>query len=1618
MGRASFAVFYLIFAVCTVYLNLTIINVTGQNAIFQTVTSAFSSEPFTMPGHPFNTPRYVTDIEDALTLSTWLSTSFNTTVFLEQQPATSLTQWGNSLKWNQSNTPATVGGFNRITLIRFTAKRFSLSKTLGKFAAFNPKKLAGSSTSVNPSATNREEDQSPACPPTMGNANITNSSLCYFWDKGNSFDGSGGYTDIFDPMDGPEALQAVLTKMNAVNMFDLKLASFTVDMIIYNTNIDMFLHYVWTFRFSFAGNCLSKNEARGFNLNVFNRSETKYLIVYLMRIACLLQLICFLLLEFQKMWDLGLIQHFRRSEALTDVVSILVSLAVLMTYYLIESNQIYSTFSFEALFNPATRLETFTQLCNLASSLQEQSLVIAFNLIVVSLRGTSLISCLHSDLGLIIEVLAVSMPNFIAFSIMFTVLLAGFVLMGYFTFGMAYAPMADPLLSLCNLFSMLAGAPDLGGMAKVDPIMAPIFFYIFYVFFYLVMLNIFVTLLMSGYDIVDYEIGQRRKKNGGEKEKNPLSLIFDELKSDVVGSVISYGGVFLRYGKVVGSHLLVQVEACLVCCPSPSCLAPLTRWWSSQGSNKGDSTSAVDLDENAKHLMDAGQIRRRARMLKIEFFTMIVFMAVWIVLMAFQTRGASCFYGAQATMSQPVTQVKWPTRSGLDVEGFSSIYDFAGVERWARSAILGLYEAPACANSDGGSFFVTSMNSTSICNKTIDSQQIINTINDWNIAFLNTTFVRLTIQPACFIPNPVSKWATGVPMLRKTPDADCASSVCTQIFDRLSCQTADGLQLSSTALASTIIPSTANWTNPLRYNFSKPGSDLGSFDMNGGLVFSLGSTYAEAKAMLDHLDEHRWFSLNSASMVFDWLLYNGNVDLFVHNKVSFSLLSTGLLNSDVSSTSFPLNVNAGGGFYYKARITILALFSLYTCLLMYHIFEMARTLARDIRLFKRRGVGVLASVASFFSEPWRVLDTISLIVSSAVLLNFLLFTIKPFRQNYFFSIDSSIKYAVPNDDVKKFNMAKATDAIRNLQDDWYFFLNFEDTQRTYDIFLSIAALNSLLIALKTIKIVNRMDEVLIFSETLSNGKGRNFYFLVVITQLLFGFSFCMMVIFGTTVNEFKDVFTTVATLFFWIVGSFDLNPLIEADEFLAVVMWVIFNVLFRFICVNMFLATQLNTFAELVGKLDIAKARAEADKDKQVRLVEYPSKDALKADITVQRQDDGEVVVRNVLQTDGPAAWKSVTPGHIIFKVNRQREEWKRDEVGDNIIEEGMQPDPVDGYIRIIFKEPPKDSAFQLLTNMFNPKPSQPVNEATNVKPTTKNFWKNHGAIAQVNRDVTTTRRVVSEEEEEQQHESGGDKGGVNSFKFMKDANNRLNTRNRLDSLLFSRWSNGIIPEPSLDSAPSTLGDNPYQGDGDLTEEDVLSIETWDIFDLKERVEKMPVTGQEVWLDCLIASVEHLDDEGVFTEVLRTADMQELTVKDTRASPKVGKIVRFYQNLDQVLKILEFKANRKYFQYLRYESEQRQKILRNQNEVLHDYVCQLEHEFTTVMESIHIYRTKKELLLTKLAGILDRGAYDHLDPKDDNAPLEASESHLQRLTRPWASRVQGAVQAAISAATS
>merc|ERR1740121_703733 len=140
----------------------------------------------------------------------------------------------------------------------------------------------------------------------------------------------------------------------------------------------------------------------------------------------------------------------------------------------------------------------------------------------------------------------------------------------------------------------------------------------------------------------------------------------------------------------------------------------------------------------------------------------------------------------------------------------------------------------------------------------------------------------------------------------------------------------------------------------------------------------------------------------------------------------------------------------------------------------------------------------------------------------------------------------------------------------------------------------------------------------------------------------------------------------------------------------------------------------LNTFSETVGAMDIKMTKQAVERSRPVRMVEYPSHDEFVADVKLVLNEEDDEFEVSWMANGGRASSSGVQIGHIIYKVNREKEAWRFETVEETIYE-GIQEDERRGTVSIVFKERQESG----LAGMF----SMSNANIDSVRPTVKNFW-------------------------------------------------------------------------------------------------------------------------------------------------------------------------------------------------------------------------------------------------------------------------------------------------------
>eukprot|EP00927_Polykrikos_kofoidii_P015684 TRINITY_DN17007_c0_g1_i1.p1 TRINITY_DN17007_c0_g1~~TRINITY_DN17007_c0_g1_i1.p1 ORF type:complete len:1457 (+),score=287.55 TRINITY_DN17007_c0_g1_i1:398-4372(+) len=1198
----------------------------------------------------------------------------------------------------------------------------------------------------------------------------------------------------------------------------------------------------------------------------------------------------------------------------------------------------------------------------------------------------------------------------------------------FYMFGISYSNMGTLERAFLEVFTMLLSNPNFVHLEKAsNRITASVWFYAYYVIFFLVMKNMFVSILMTGYDYADDHKNDENVKAkdtdvaaGGskdepkkenEKEKGLIQTLYTSIRVDICMKI--YTALAFVSTKLVKLFLSPIITVLKDCFGSSVGKHPCAKCMDLIKLHSGGSRPPQHQKHDSSDKKEVQAAVKTEPRFDYNQILMLVYMINFIVLMYIQTRGRESLNFATTTQ-RILKNVTWDIAHSGGT--YDSIRDFRDVSAWAKSSVMELYGDTYCETRDGSYVAVEN------CDSAHPHQQLIQRVNKWNIGFLQTTFVRVTIQFNCFKENEDKK---ARPVYEYVKQDSCKGN-CFLTSDLTPCASRDCTTSLFKSNKKDLLPECLNSRGESFKTMIErtgriirtPGS-LGPHRGHGLLAFGLGTTKTQALESLRQMEEDNFFTSDVASMTFDYVVYNGNLDMFAYNVFHFSLMPTGKLSSSATCNTLPLNLDDGGNWYYIWRYISLYLFIVYAVFSVYFIFQMVWDFKKEFQT-KDQHKTFFQFGYSFFTRIWNISDSLSLMLTVCAICFNLSYRLLAFRTLYKFSFSKNQAYVINNADTVKWNISSQTDPLRPSQEDLYVFKMFENCASGYGIFLQVAALNTFFISIKVVKYVGQFEIVKIFSSTLEQGKTRILNFTVIISMLLVGSSVFVHITFGSMVPQASTLHSTVLFLLKWMFMDFDLTAMMNKNETFTIFIFVLFMMFFYFIVFNLYLATMMNTYSKQEGDGDIRKAHEEVDRQMVKCRPVYNNKQEAKQDMEIKTEpidahtQEYRVVVTWV-KKDGIADKQKVEPGHYLQKVkgNTKYKTWKSSLQADDIWdicfkEEAGQTN--DG-IAFGFMDPKEEAQGLTLFGGGNSK-----QQAHDMKATVRNFWSKHGVTTYIHDQVTKQEKAQGEAEkpeadqeasrardDDEQSDDEDEDGAKKQEQQEADEQNaeastsksaRQITKEKLEALLFSRWPEGregrkrgaqVVEHgmfPPYGVAPDAQGKE-YDLDMDIDR-------------LKPKIENMRITGEEAWLDCLMTAVER-ETEGysIVAEVLRTSDMQNLEKQNSSD---------FFANADKAMEILEHKAMKKYYQCLQLESEGRQAHFRKQNGVLFEYVTELEIEFTKVLGSIQTYKEKKRSMLTKLAGLLDRSLYADVNGKRSG---EEEDDHMAMLTRPWPQSTEG-----------
>eukprot|EP00929_Paragymnodinium_shiwhaense_P084240 TRINITY_DN45024_c0_g1_i1.p1 TRINITY_DN45024_c0_g1~~TRINITY_DN45024_c0_g1_i1.p1 ORF type:complete len:1707 (-),score=375.57 TRINITY_DN45024_c0_g1_i1:105-5225(-) len=423
----------------------------------------------------------------------------------------------------------------------------------------------------------------------------------------------------------------------------------------------------------------------------------------------------------------------------------------------------------------------------------------------------------------------------------------------------------------------------------------------------------------------------------------------------------------------------------------------------------------------------------------------------------------------------------------------------------------------------------------------------------YNYGVMPNNFARLTLQLPCPRENPSERFASAIPnvlMRDDSGDGGCSSMSCMQEAVRKgrTCHDLDGTVRSADRRIGA--------HSGIYYEFEKEHS----YGRLGGIVVGLGGSAGEARDVAYLLkDDNVLEDIRSA--VFESVVYNGNFDLFVYRSIHFDLHLTGMVDKQVLTYAFPLNLFPDQGF----KSLLSPLFILHAIFTFGFLLHLLQDLNVQHQINQELSKAFYKVPISFISE-----DLSNIFVIGCSVLNIMIFTsmlelMYLMPPGYEGSPDADYSWTL---EVYKF---KST-VDMNSQDE---FNTFYDAAHIYGKLVGYLGLNGLFMMLRCVRYLSAVPQLRLMMDTISTAS----YELAVITMIVavallaFAFAFHMMlgVQFGDNVHGYGSLSSAFTELFLFLSGQFHTDEQVNHYKILFPLIFMSFVLCF-YILMHMYMA--------------------------------------------------------------------------------------------------------------------------------------------------------------------------------------------------------------------------------------------------------------------------------------------------------------------------------------------------------------------------------------------------------------------------------------------------------------
>eukprot|EP00930_Biecheleria_cincta_P033917 TRINITY_DN23473_c0_g1_i1.p1 TRINITY_DN23473_c0_g1~~TRINITY_DN23473_c0_g1_i1.p1 ORF type:complete len:1574 (-),score=275.63 TRINITY_DN23473_c0_g1_i1:32-4753(-) len=341
------------------------------------------------------------------------------------------------------------------------------------------------------------------------------------------------------------------------------------------------------------------------------------------------------------------------------------------------------------------------------------------------------------------------------------------------------------------------------------------------------------------------------------------------------------------------------------------------------------------------------------------------------------------------------------------------------------------------------------------------------------------------------------------------------------------------------------------------------------------------------QAALNAMREGGIVSNQTTELAIDFVVYNGNANMFAYTSVVFQFEHSGVVSSSITCRPFqlPRTDTSDGAVRILLEMAVLVLTLFYLALNIRGVLKSVNNMfskgrPEKIRFLQRSLISFKVVSLHIFGNPFNLLELVSSIMTLAIMLLWYRFCLSPVPQGFFFP-------ETPE-------WTKTQCANMNICEDAQMIAEFSKASDEMALFARLNAVNTVVLFFRALKYLETFPHFQMLLNSFIRGAADIAWLFVVWFVIALGFVNMGITLYGPFMVDFKNQGSAIFTCFQMLLGTFrefvDMRQAASnSGPFLYYFYWGAYMIIFRYVLINMFFAILMRNFKE-------------EDKDMEVRL--------------------------------------------------------------------------------------------------------------------------------------------------------------------------------------------------------------------------------------------------------------------------------------------------------------------------------------------------------------------------------------------------------------------------------